>query len=542
MIVQTEPGPFVQWIEDYPLPEGGLLKGMEMYDGKDDPDNHLKHFNGMIRMQKWKVPVACHMFALTLKDTARAWLDSLPIGSVTNFEDLKAKFRYIDETSLIRGLSENQRVSGFIHGLKYKALVEFLSMDLPETYTAATDKAHIFLTAQETSGNVRYAGGEDGRDRHWGKDRKNPRQDRGRSSPYPKNTHTPSTSHNILHTPSKQQRDVLSAEKPKPRSNMKGRDITKFCEYHGTHGHDTNDCAVLRGRIEEAVKTGKYSGFLKGIRESNQRQYKGKQPMALPDAKPEPLDEPINFIIAEIRHQENRIVTQEAWKSAAISFPPIEEKEASEAPIMISAVIGSHPVKRIYLDTGSSCEIMYDHCFQKLKSSLKQLKKDCPSPLTGFSGERSWSTGEITLPCTVGEGQKTRTKILNFVIVKAASPYNVALGRTAMRRLGIIASPIHAMAKLPTPYRVICIKSEAVTANQVSIVENRKTEGETEASKQVSAVEETGEKIFIKSEHPDQHILVGKNLPEEVKEKLKDLLKRNKDIFAWTPTDMTGVP
>nr|XP_043639245.1 uncharacterized protein LOC122610316 [Erigeron canadensis] len=187
MMIQTEPGPFVQWIEDYPLPPGGLPKGIEMYDGKSDPDNHLKHFNGMIKMQRWNVPVACHMFALTMKDVARAWVDGLPVGSVVNFEDLKRKFishfsqqrkyqkihleahnikiregesirsfitRYIDETSLIKGLAKSQKISGFVHGLRFKPLVEFLSTDLPQTYTTLTDKTHSFLLAKDTAGNL----------------------------------------------------------------------------------------------------------------------------------------------------------------------------------------------------------------------------------------------------------------------------------------------------------------------------------------------------------------------------------------------------
>ncbi|GKB90520.1 putative reverse transcriptase domain-containing protein [Tanacetum coccineum] len=41
------------------------------YDGKGDPDNFLHLFEGAIRMQKWLMPVASHMFTYTLKDSAR---------------------------------------------------------------------------------------------------------------------------------------------------------------------------------------------------------------------------------------------------------------------------------------------------------------------------------------------------------------------------------------------------------------------------------------------------------------------------------------
>nr|XP_043629859.1 uncharacterized protein LOC122601156 [Erigeron canadensis] len=291
MIVKTDPGPFVQWIKDYPLPEGGLPKGIEMYERKGDPDNHLKHFNGMVRMQKWNVPVACQMFALTLRDTTRAWLESLPIGSVTSFEDLKRRFRshfsqqvkykkihleahnikridsesirqfitrYTDETSLIRGLGENQRVSSFMHGLRWKPLVEFLSKDLPELYTEVTNKCHIFMTGQETAGNV--TGPIEGR--RWEQDDRfrrnnNFRQERNRSSLFHRPHGTSANNHSTLqHIP--RSKDILATEKPqtKPQAGSKAKDLTKFCEFHNAHGHDTNEYIVLKGRMEEALKTG----------------------------------------------------------------------------------------------------------------------------------------------------------------------------------------------------------------------------------------------------------------------------------------------
>ncbi|GJR53227.1 hypothetical protein Tco_1403748 [Tanacetum coccineum] len=63
--------PFVRWIEDYPL-LNELKKPSHIgsYDGKGDPDNFLHLFEGAIRMQKWLMPIACHMFTYTLKDSA----------------------------------------------------------------------------------------------------------------------------------------------------------------------------------------------------------------------------------------------------------------------------------------------------------------------------------------------------------------------------------------------------------------------------------------------------------------------------------------
>ncbi|GJS42319.1 hypothetical protein Tco_0567362 [Tanacetum coccineum] len=63
------------------------------YDGKGHPDNFLHIFEGAIRMQKLLMPVACHMFTYTLKDSARIWWNNHKTCNILDYEDLKAKFR-----------------------------------------------------------------------------------------------------------------------------------------------------------------------------------------------------------------------------------------------------------------------------------------------------------------------------------------------------------------------------------------------------------------------------------------------------------------
>ncbi|GKB07719.1 hypothetical protein Tco_0836003 [Tanacetum coccineum] len=68
--------PFVCWIENYPLPDGLKMPfHVGSYDRKLGLDNYLHLFKGAIHMQKWTIPVACHMFTYTLKDSAQIWLN-----------------------------------------------------------------------------------------------------------------------------------------------------------------------------------------------------------------------------------------------------------------------------------------------------------------------------------------------------------------------------------------------------------------------------------------------------------------------------------
>ncbi|GKC86207.1 reverse transcriptase domain-containing protein [Tanacetum coccineum] len=126
------------------------------------------------------------MFTYTLKDSARIWWNSQKTGSILNYEDLKAKFwshfsqqnkftkthlavhnikrivgestkafvtRYTDDALHVLGLHEEQHISGFIHGLKTRSLVEHLSTDLPSTYKDLMEKTYTWIEAREVATN-----------------------------------------------------------------------------------------------------------------------------------------------------------------------------------------------------------------------------------------------------------------------------------------------------------------------------------------------------------------------------------------------------
>nr|XP_043626061.1 uncharacterized protein LOC122597515 [Erigeron canadensis] len=399
------------------------------------------------------------MFALTLKDLARVWLDAQPEGSIVSFEDLKAKFRshfsqqrkfkkmhleahnikrrenesirqfitrYMDETALMKGLSENQKILGFVHGLRFQPLVEFLSTDLPQEYTVLMDKTYTFLVGKETAGGVTNPNYGKDTDRY--RRNRNSRHERFRTAPFNRQQGGPSGSNHTFQHPQKNARDILAAEKAPIKGNLRNNDMSKYCEFHNCYGHETNECKVFKSKVEEAMKSGKYSMLLKGIKEPGPRNNHGRNPVIeAPEPKAEPLEEIIATVFPECPTPERQPSRTEAWKKVAISFPPVEDEKASDAPIIIGAIVGNHPVKRIHLDTGSGCEIMYEHCFLKLKATLRKKRKDNISPLVGFSNERAWSLGKITLNVTVGEAPRIRSEVLTFVIVRAESPYNMPL-------------------------------------------------------------------------------------------------------------------
>ncbi|GKB59448.1 hypothetical protein Tco_0915634 [Tanacetum coccineum] len=61
--------------------------------------------------------------------------------------------RYRDDTLQILGLHEEQRISGFVHGLRTRSLVEHLSTDLPSTYKGLMEKTYTWVKAREVATN-----------------------------------------------------------------------------------------------------------------------------------------------------------------------------------------------------------------------------------------------------------------------------------------------------------------------------------------------------------------------------------------------------
>nr|GEV04472.1 hypothetical protein [Tanacetum cinerariifolium] len=86
---------------------------------------------------------------------------------------------------------------------------------------------------------------------------------------------------------------------------------------------------------------------------------------------------------------------------------------------------------------------------------------------------------------------------MNFMIVRSPSPFNGIIGRPGIREIQAVPSTAHGMLKFS---------------------------------------------VAIHPDFPDQEITIERTVSIKARTELCTLLKRNLDIFAWQPSDMTGVP
>ncbi|GKA13541.1 reverse transcriptase domain-containing protein [Tanacetum coccineum] len=257
---------------------------------------------------------------------------------------------------------------------------------------------------------------------------------------------------------------------------------TKFYEFHGEVGHNTDECMHLKKQIEEMLKAGKLSHLIKELKQNS-----GKE-------------------------QPKRRRKGNLHERQSIGHPN-DEDEGTEGPMIIKAKIGGHCIHRMYVDGGSASKILYEHYFNRLRPEIKNQLVPATTPLIGFS---AW---------------------MNFVVVTSPSPYNGIIGRPRVRKLQAVPSTAHEILKLPVEGGVITLKSSRLVPLECVLVSRPE-----ETSQAPKPIMKERVKVAINLEYPEQTVMTDSTLTEEGRNKLCNLLQRNLDIFAWKPADMTGIP
>nr|GFB70604.1 reverse transcriptase domain-containing protein [Tanacetum cinerariifolium] len=290
---------------------------------------------------------------------------------------------------------------------------------------------------------------------------------------------------------------------------LEKRNGNKFCEFHNDKGHSTDECMQLKKQIEELVRAGKLSHLIKEIKQGREQPKTGRKEAAAKD-KP------------------TTIYMVRSWKRTV--------NNGTEEPLVIEAEVGGHTIHRMYIDGGSSMEILYEHCFNRLWPDIRRQMVPATTSLTEFSGETTWPLGQLKLPVTIGDATHSAKAWMNFMIVKSLSPYNGIIGRPGLKAIQAVPSTVHEMLKFPTEEGIVIIHSSLLIHAECASVD---TSSVTPGEKKAHPANLT---VPLHPIFPDQEVVVGGSLSDAGRTELCSLLKRNLDIFAWQPSDMTGVP
>ncbi|GKE34550.1 reverse transcriptase domain-containing protein, partial [Tanacetum coccineum] len=205
-------------------------------------------------------------------------------------------------------------------------------------------------------------------------------------------------------------------------------------------------------------------------------------------------------------------ITQTFSPELVISFQPLGEEDGMKDLMIIKVEMGGHFVHRMYVDGGSSLEILYEHCFNRFCPKVRSQMVLATTSLVGFSGEIIWPLGQISLLVKIGDEEHSTSAWMNFMVVRSPSPYNGIIGRPEVRRIQAVLSIAHRMLKFPVTGGTVTLRSSRIIPLECTMVSGPGTQ------------------------QP------GSTLTEEGRTELCGLLRRNLDVFAWKPAVMNGVP
>ncbi|XP_075654844.1 uncharacterized protein LOC142625014 [Castanea sativa] len=160
---------------------------------------------------------------------------------------------------------------------------------------------------------------------------------------------------------------------------------------------------------------------------------------------------------------------------------------------------------------------MYLDLFNGLNLKVEDLEK-YGSPLVGFDGKSVILQGMIRLPVYV-EDEEVQ---VNFIVVRAYSPYIAILARPWLHAMGAVSSTLHVKVKYPIRGRQLKKPAWGLGVD---------LDGDSA---------EELYRVFI-GEDKERYFQVGSQLPALEKVELVKLLKANIDVFSWMTYDVPGI-
>ncbi|RWW81529.1 hypothetical protein BHE74_00010071 [Ensete ventricosum] len=84
--------PFIQKIQDTPIPLHFHLQMLEAYDGGSDPMEHVAAFQAQMALYGTLDTIMCRAFPTTLREITRGWYGWLSLASIYPFDQLIREF------------------------------------------------------------------------------------------------------------------------------------------------------------------------------------------------------------------------------------------------------------------------------------------------------------------------------------------------------------------------------------------------------------------------------------------------------------------
>ncbi|KAL0301391.1 UNVERIFIED_CONTAM: hypothetical protein Sradi_6415900 [Sesamum radiatum] len=140
-----------------------------------------------------------------------------------------------------------------------------------------------------------------------------------------------------------------------------------------------------------------------------------------------------------------------------------EHRTLDNDALVIRALLANYEVGRVFIDSGSSTDILFGEAYDQMQLGDVPLDK-VDTFIYGFAGEIVHPRGMISLPLTLGTTPLWRTYLLKFLVVDIPLAYNVILGRPMLNAFRAVISTYHMKVKFPVDEGVGEVRADILQA------------------------------------------------------------------------------
>jgi hypothetical protein len=220
-------------------------------------------------------------------------------------------------------------------------------------------------------------------------------------------------------------------------------------------------------------------------------------------------------------------------------------------PLVVEPIVEGALLPQTLIDGGSRLNIIFVDTLKKLDFDFKRLT-ECDEPFFGIvPGKAVYPMGQVSLRVTFGTKDNFRTEYLIFEVADFKSSYHAILGRPMLARFMVVPHYSYLVLKMRAPIgflivyddllilfkcdneaREITTTNACFGASAVTVAEAKKVAPTDLTSPEQKRTETTLDaipamkKVCLGLADPAKTVVIGDN----------------PDIFAWTPSDMPGVP
>nr|XP_027093650.1 uncharacterized protein LOC113714051 [Coffea arabica] len=233
------------------------------------------------------------------------------------------------------------------------------------------------------------------------------------------------------------------------------RNFNLYCAYHRDVGHETEDCNDLKREIENLIRQGhlkqfvRERGFNRSVshRESQGPRREDRRDTKLQCRGPEDHNEGkrpprdgspgygpniagvINTIAGGPTGGDNQNSRKRTYRQAGMEAAepssrlsdvitygpsdPVPAASSNHEALVIEVLTNNYIVKKVYVDPGSSVNVLYYRTFESLKLIREQLTP-VRTPLVCFGGHVVHPEGMVTLMVTMAPSPPCRTVPVSF--------------------------------------------------------------------------------------------------------------------------------